>query len=338
MGLDPATRAADRLLIGRLAGLLFLAGSIAAVPVDQLLRPAVGTASQVLTLVGIASGVLCMLVPWDRIRRGWQHLIPFVGSVEIAVKMVTVGEHAHLYLWFLVFVAVYAALAFEDRRDIGAHVGLAIAVAAVPLALADPADRANRLAEALIALPILVAATAAVVHLRERLVAAAGQLAEEARIDPLTGVGNFRLLEERLRYELTRHRRNGQSLALLVFDLDNFKQVNDTLGHPVGDRLLRQVGQVLLETVRDQDTVVRQGGDEFAVLAPETSAEEAEGLVARIKDEVRGLCAVEVPVSASGGFAVFPDDALTVEVLQAQADLKQREDKTASRSPAVAAR
>ena len=70
----------------------------------------------------------------------------------------------------------------------------------------------------------------------------------------------------------SRHRRHGRPLSLIVIDLDGFKEVNDTLGHPVGDQLLRQVADSLAETVRDQDTVVRQGGDEFCVLAPETDA------------------------------------------------------------------
>jgi diguanylate cyclase (GGDEF)-like protein len=189
----------------------------------------------------------------------------------------------------------------------------------------------NAIGEALIALPILVVAAAVVVHLRERLTAAASYVAAEARSDALTGVGNYRLLDERLGYELMRHRRNGRPLSVVVLDLDNFKHVNDSFGHPVGDQLLRQVATVLRGTVREQDTVVRQGGDEFCVLAPETDAEEAGRLVERIKHALRREVAVGQPISASAGFATAPGDATTAEMLLAQADLQQRRDKAATK-------
>jgi diguanylate cyclase (GGDEF)-like protein len=145
-------------------------------------------------------------------------------------------------------------------------------------------------------------------------------------------VGNRRLLDERLDYEITRHRRHGRRLALVVLDLDGFKQVNDTLGHPAGDQVLRQVAEALTAAVREQDTVVRQGGDEFSVLAPETGPAEAEVLVARVKAALHGLVAVGEPLSASAGFAVFPDDATAASVLLAHADLEQRRDKALRRT------
>ena len=150
-------------------------------------------------------------------------------------------------------------------------------------------------------------------------------------MDALTGVGNYRLLEERLEYELTRHRRNGTPLSLVILDLDGFKEVNDTFGHPVGDQLLRQVAAALASTVRDQDTVVRQGGDEFCILAPETDAEDAATLIQRIKHELGRIVANGLPVSASAGAATFPQDATNAEVLLAQADLVQRRDKAEAR-------
>ena len=89
--------------------------------------------------------------------------------------------------------------------------------------------------------------------------------------DALTGLGNRRLLHERLDYEITRHRRHSRRFTLLALDLDGFKQVNDRFGHPAGDEILREVARALERAVRDQDTVVRVGGDEFCVLAPEST-------------------------------------------------------------------
>ena len=117
----------------------------------------------------------------------------------------------------------------------------------------------------------------------------------------------------------------------MVLDLDNFKAVNDVLGHLVGDQLLREVADALRATVREADTVVRQGGDEFCILAPETSADDAALLVGRIKHALRGLIAVGEPLSTSAGCATFPDDATSPELLLAQADLQQRRDKAAGR-------
>jgi diguanylate cyclase (GGDEF)-like protein len=242
-----------------------------------------------------------------------------------------VAPHGDAYMWFLVFIVVFAGYAFESRTAVALHVLWGSCMLAVPILTTAGEDLRNVIAESLIALPILVVAAGVVVHLRERLTAAVEAVGAEARIDALTNVGNYRLLDERLRYELTRHRRTGRPLSLIVLDLDNFKAVNDVLGHPVGDQLLREVAATLGTTVREQDTVVRQGGDEFCILAPETSAEEADQLAGRIKCALRGLIAVGEPLSTSAGCATFPQDASSPELLLAQADLAQRRDKAAGR-------
>ena len=332
MGPDPDSRAAHRLLCGRLAGLLFTAGSLASIPVNQLFEPAVGPHQHVITAIGIVSGLICLAIRWDRLAPAWLHTVPFIASLEVLLTMWGVGgRHADAYMWFLVFIVVFWAFTFERRWEVGLHLGFVIAVAWYPFAAAPAVDRANVLAETVVALPILIVAATVVAHLRERLTAAVGALAEEARLDPLTGVGNRRLLEGRLEYELRRHRRNGMPLSVLVLDLDGFKHVNDTLGHPVGDALLRGVADVLRETVRDQDTVVRQGGDEFCVLAPETPADEAADLAARIKEALRALDSDGSPLSASAGVATFPSDATSGDHLLVHADAAQRDDKARHR-------
>jgi len=332
MSSDEASRVAHRLLCGRLAGLLFLAGSLAGIPVNQLFDPADMTRMHLTTLLGIVSGLVCVLLPWDRFHSGWLHAIPAIAAAEVLVTMWSIGgRDADAYLWFLVLIVVFVAFAFDDRRAIAVHVTLCAVAAGYPILLVDAERRDAVIAEVLLAVPILLVAAGIVVYLRERLTAAVDALAGQALSDALTGVGNYRLLDARLQYEVTRHRRNGRPLSLVVLDLDGFKQVNDTLGHPVGDELLRQVAAVLSAAVRDQDTVVRQGGDEFCVLAPETGRAEAEALAGRIKVALRGLVANGEPLSASAGFATFPDDATSAEVLLAHADLEQRRDKAAGR-------
>lgn len=94
----------------------------------------------------------------------------------------------------------------------------------------------------------------------------ARQLADQAMFDPLTGLANRCLLHDRLEHEIEISKREHQSFGVVLMDLDRFKEVNDTLGHNVGDELLREVGRRLKETVRAEDTVARLGGDEYVVL------------------------------------------------------------------------
>ena len=114
----------------------------------------------------------------------------------------------------------------------------------------------------------MILAGGAVAYLRERLAASEDRYRRLSERDPLTGVGNYRMLSLRVPRELRHHARHGRSLALMVFDLDDFKRINDSYGHQRGDAVLQEVASALLAGVRDHDVVVRQGGDEFAVVAP----------------------------------------------------------------------
>jgi len=163
-----------------------------------------------------------------------------------------------------------------------------------------------------------------VVLLARRLRASHEALWALARRDELTGVGNYRALHERLAEEVARHQRHGRAFALVVLDLDDFKQVNERYGHREGDRLLAEVGAALNEQIRGEDTVYRQGGDEFAVIVPETGAAEAVEVVARLREGVgkRRFGEDTRPASAAAGFAMFPAEATTAEGLLGFADRK----------------
>ena len=328
-----ASRDADRLLIGRIAGLLFLAGSLTSLPVNALFsEPTVTDRSLWVTGVGVLSGLVCLVLPWDRWGMRALHAVTVGACLEVALTMWGVRPYGEVYLWFLVLVVVFAGFAFDSRRAVAAHVGIALTVSAYPVLSTNDDRRMSVLAETLVAVPVLLVSAIVVVHLRERLQAQQAANAAEARIDALTGAGNRRLLGELLGYEVTRHRRNGQPLSVVVLDLDRFKHVNDTLGHPAGDRLLRDVATTLRASLRDQDTLIRQGGDEFCIVAPETGDAEAAELAARVKAQLRTLTAVGEAVEASVGHASFPDHASSADLLLARADAVQRLDKARGRA------
>lgn len=148
--------------------------------------------------------------------------------------------------------------------------------------------------------------------------------------DFLTGVYNHRYFQERLSSELARAERYSHSLCLLIFDLDRFKSINDTLGHPAGDSILRQLAEVIKANVRSIDIVARYGGDEFAIILPEsdleTGKEIAERLRAAVEENEFIINAEEsssqtVWASITIGLAVYPDHHHTREGLVMAADI-----------------
>ena len=140
------------------------------------------------------------------------------------------------------------------------------------------------------------------------------ELQREASEDPLTGLKNRRRFEEDLRMAMARARRERAGGALLMLDLDHFKQVNDTYGHPAGDRLIEEIADVLRRRTRESDVLARLGGDEFAVLLPRSTPAEArfaaEAIAKAIREHPPAHGEVE-PVSASVGVAMFGDDPRT---------------------------
>jgi diguanylate cyclase (GGDEF)-like protein len=200
-------------------------------------------------------------------------------------------------------------------------VAIAVGVLA-PLLLGDFSS-GQTLVLALIESLCLVAVAVGVLLLSLRLRASHDALWALARRDELTGVGNYRALQERLAEEIARHGRRSREFTLILLDLDGFKQVNERFGHLRGDALLAAIGATLSETVRAEDSVFRQGGDEFAVIVPEAGGEEAEEVAARLRERIRERGAEnleQAPVSATTGLAVFPVDGTDAEALLGVAD------------------
>ena len=113
------------------------------------------------------------------------------------------------------------------------------------------------------------------------------RVAEKARIDELTGLLNRRSLDEMIDSEISRHSRYGGIFSLAILDLDSFKMFNDNYGHLAGDRLLRRVGTIIKDAMRTSDYAFRYGGDEFAVLLPQTTVDAARQVTERIRRKVR---------------------------------------------------
>ncbi len=153
--------------------------------------------------------------------------------------------------------------------------------------------------------------------------------------DELTGLPNRRLFQDRLNNALIRARRTGSQVALMLVDLDDFKHVNDTVGHHVGDRLLTHVGGLFTGRVRRSDTVARTGGDEFSIILEEPMTRaDAVRIGKSLTDLLNGPLEVDghiVHVGASVGIAVFPDDAADAEALCIAADLRMYVGKNAAK-------
>jgi len=145
------------------------------------------------------------------------------------------------------------------------------------------------------------------------------QLRQQAMRDPLTGLANYRQLVDVLNTEIKRSTRTGREFALLLLDLDGLKQINDSHGHLVGSNALCRLADALCTCSRDIDTAARYGGDEFALILPETGADQAVLVARRICD-----CLVndakEPRLSVSVGVAIYPQDGKTIENLLHTAD------------------
>lgn len=157
------------------------------------------------------------------------------------------------------------------------------------------------------------------------------QLIHTATHDPLTNLVNRLLLYDRLAQELARARRHNKKIAVINIDLDRFKRVNDTLGHGVGDQLLKAVGSRLKSLLRESDTLARMGGDEFMIVLPDINQEEdVVGIAENILQALRkpfDLESFKIPVTASVGIAFYPDDGKDSEALMKASDLAMYEAK-----------
>lgn len=166
-------------------------------------------------------------------------------------------------------------------------------------------------------------------------------IAYQASYDALTDLPNRRMFLDNLQKAMARTRRHQHKGAVLFLDLDNFKNINDSLGHPLGDALLRTVAQRMRETIRDEDTVARLGGDEFVILMPEVSndpdytAREVQELADKVRLEITQPMQVEghdLQVTTSIGIAIFPSGDESADDILRQADTAMYRAKESGRN------
>ena len=161
-----------------------------------------------------------------------------------------------------------------------------------------------------------------------------------AHFDMVTGLPNRALLADRLAQETARARRGSLGFAVLLFDLDGFKSVNDTWGHAAGDRVLALVAERARKCVRASDTVGRLGGDEFLAILPETSLDGAIGVATKLREALAEPYALDnatARLSASIGIGLYPDHGLAPQQLQRAADAALYRAKREGRNRAVVA-
>jgi len=172
-------------------------------------------------------------------------------------------------------------------------------------------------------------------HLLEKLVDLAQKEAQTRQLayhDELTGLPNRSLLQDRFNQAMSQAKRHNKPLALLLLDLDEFKCVNDNLGHVVGDKLLLAVVERLAASIRGADTACRYGGDEFVIMLPEIdNAVMAAAVAAKVRVRLRKpyiIDGYEIRITASVGAAVYPADGQTYDELIKQADIAMYRAKT----------
>ena len=234
---------------------------------------------------------------------------PFTGQLLLAVLFVT---------WLL------------PMRHVPGHLVLLATAAAVTVIGVPPVDELLRVATVL-----LTGATIAAVSLALR--ARQAQLTAQATLDPLTGIGNRRAYDERLASALAHAERHREALSLVLIDLDGFKQLNDTQGHPAGDAELRSVARLLASRARLQDSVFRLGGDEFAVLLPGTGSEGAVTFAEDLSSHA-GRRRIGLRTSLTAGVASFPEHADAPHGLERAADIALLDGKRAGKGRVLVSR
>jgi diguanylate cyclase (GGDEF)-like protein len=183
----------------------------------------------------------------------------------------------------------------------------------------------------------------AVTERTKELQDANARLERLAVTDGLTGVFNHRRFQEQLQAEILRSDRHKRPLSVLMIDVDFFKKVNDALGHPAGDELLRRLAEVLSADLRQTDLIARYGGEEFAVLLPETSKTEAVQVAERMRQAVESQLNGEgakwpVRITVSIGVATFPEEGPSGEQVLVAADQAMYVAKRQGRNRVIGAR
>jgi diguanylate cyclase (GGDEF)-like protein len=293
--------AAPRALAIRAAGILLLAGGLLALLTVVLPPPAAGSEALIVAcgaLAGIAGAVLLISRPY--IPDHGLSLVALGGTALIAIASHEGGssggtaDNQILFLWICLYCFYFLSLpqALTQMAVVG--------VAYIWLLTAEPVTAGEAATRWLVTMTSLTVAGLVVAQLRGGVYRVVGELSERASIDSLTGLLNRAALHQRFEQERVRADAEGTPISVLGVDIDGFKALNDTLGHPVGDQVLRQVSAALRHWTRRLDLAARLGGDELAVVLPGAGPGDARQIADQIRSAVardRGPQDVHVTVS-----------------------------------------
>jgi diguanylate cyclase (GGDEF)-like protein len=232
------------------------------------------------------------------------------------------ADNEMLYAWIGVFSFYFLSLpyALAQLGAVGVAYGWLLSAQGTPL------DEA--LTRWVVTLGTLLVVGILVARLRRRLDRLVTELTDRARLDDLTRLLNRHALEDRAAVEFARAARGGEPVGILICDIDDFKTINDSLGHPAGDQVLRRTATVFEQETREIDAVARIGGDEFAVLLPGVRLERAEAIADRLRVAVRRSAGdMHLRLSLSVGVAVTPQSGHTLDELWKAADRAMYEAK-----------
>jgi two-component system cell cycle response regulator len=313
----PDRDAMARSLAFALAGGAAIAALALALP-DSVTTRDLGTivpaAALAIALVVVA---VAALVAGSGLPRLWSVQAALAGASALVGAAVHLGDASPTFVLYLPVVAY--AVFFLSRPQ--AAIQIALVAVSYTLALFTKGAPDTRLAEWLVPLAAVVLAAILVRGVADRLRDVILRLADAARTDVLTGLLNRRGFEELIELELERARRSGRPLVLAVGDIDRFKQLNDGFGHRVGDLALQKLSRALFENARRIDRVARIGGEEFALIMPDSGEHDgyiaAERLRWAVHEAFEGDAA---PITISFGIAAFPKHGATAESLFHAAD------------------
>lgn len=314
----------------RVGGVLMIAGCALAAITVALPPAARHSDALVLVFGGIAGAIgVTMLINRRRPVPEWVLGVAVAfGTVLITLATYEGGpdtgtaDNEMLYVWVSIYSFYFFAV-WHAVIQLGI-VGAAYAALLTSEGLA-PGDWGTRW---IVTVGTLAIGGAIVYRLRDSVERLVRELTDRARVDSLTGLLNRHALEERAAVEFARSRREGRPVALLVCDVDDFKTINDTLGHPAGDQVLRRVAEVLVRETRQIDAVARVGGDEFTLLLPGAGAEDAIATASRLRLAIRrSASAAHLRMTASLGVAVGPHEGDSLDELWQAADRAMYEAK-----------
>jgi diguanylate cyclase (GGDEF)-like protein/putative nucleotidyltransferase with HDIG domain len=262
---------------------------------------------------------LALFFAYDRLPLWGFQAFLLAGTVLVEWAVYSSSETTSPYAMFYFWIAIYAFYFLSRPRALLQMGFIAVAYSAT-LFIRDDLATTPVMHWAVVTSTLVVAGALIGVQRNhvDRLIA---RLSDAARTDSLTSLLNRRGFEELFETELERARRSGRPLSVIVGDLDAFKTVNDRYGHAAGDRALERLSEILQSAKRRIDTAARIGGEEFAVIAPDTDHHAAYILAERIRREVRDTFKSEpFPLTISLGIATFPRHGGTAESLIGGAD------------------